>query len=142
MSKGCLIALIIVGVLLVMIVVAGVVCYLNRGQLAKFGVSAVITEVKKKFAEHPSPGVDTVQIDKMADAFVAEMEQGKETDFERVGRLVQALQHMSSKEALDSTDAAEFYEILIEHYPKLKDLMPATVPVDTAAVDSSAVGVD
>lgn len=143
MSKGCLIALIVVGVLLVMAVVAGVVCYMNRDQLAKFGVTTMVNQVKQRAAEDPQAGVDTVQVNRIADLFLARFEADEDVDLDKIGSLLKDVQMLSQKDVLDSTDVLDFREAVFDFYPDLRDSLPLEVVGDTATVtDTAAIGTD
>jgi len=75
MSKGCLVALIIVGILIIAVVVGGIVCYANRDKLVKFGAVTIIEQVKQHVATDPQPGVDTVAVNAVADGLKEHIQQ-------------------------------------------------------------------
>ena len=123
MSKGCLIGLIIVGALVVMVVIAGVTCYVKRAEIAKFGVKTMITGLKTQVNDNPVEGIDTVTFNAISDAFMVKLEQ-TELDVEKLGQLAQTIQPIMSDQAIDSAEAVWYLEALVEFFPDLGELMP------------------
>ena len=123
MSKGCLIGLIIVGALVVMVVIAGVTCYVKRAEIAKFGVKTMITGLKTQVNDNPVEGIDTATFNAISDAFLVKLEQ-TELEVEKLGQLAQTIQPIMSDQAIDSAEAVWYLEALVEYFPDLGELMP------------------
>lgn len=136
MSKGCLVALIIVGVLIIAVVVGGIVCYANRDKLVKFGAVTIIEQVKQHVATDPQPGVDTVAVNAVADGLKDHIQQQETLDMEGLGMLMQDLQPYASDVKIDSIDASRFIDAAVKYLPSLADRIP--VPLEVAP-DSTAV---
>ena len=124
MSKGCLISLIIVGALVVMVVIAGVTCYVKRAEIAKFGVKTMITGLKTQVNDNPVEGIDTAMFNAVSDAFLVRLEQTEEVDIKRLGVLTQTIQPIMSNKAIDSAEAMWYLEALVEYYPDLEEFLP------------------
>lgn len=123
MSKGCLITLIIIGVLIVMIVIAGLVCYMKRDDIIKFGVKTLVSGVKVELAENPVEGIDTVNVNAMADAFILKID-SSEIDAEKMAIFSQTIQTIIGDKELDSLEVVNFMEAMVQFYPELEEYMP------------------
>ena len=132
MSKGCLIGLIALAVVIVLVVIAGITCYVKKDEILKFGVVTMVTGVKTQLADNPVEGIDTVAVNAMADAFV-EKTNASEMDPEKMALFGQTVQGLLSDKELDSVEVSEFMKAMVDYYPELEELMP--VP-EEPAVDS------
>jgi len=121
MSKGCLIGLIVGGVIIVMVLIAGLVCYLKMDDLAKTGGVVVVNEIRAKIVANPAEGVDSVEVNRIADAFVERLDTS-EVDLQEISLVFQNLQAIAQKEQFDSTDAETFMRALTGFYPDLEEL--------------------
>ena len=145
MSKGCLVALIIVGVLVVLIAIAGVTCYMNRDALARYGAVTMISGIKTIMAENPADGVDTVVVFAVTDAFIEKLQADEEIPTEEVALFMQSLQPIVSDEKIDADEAVEYIELMVSLYPELADLVPETqgiVPTDSGLVPGDSVVIE
>ncbi len=136
MSKGCLIALIVVGVLVLLLVIAGITCYLKKDELAKYGAVTLVNSIKAELNNTPVEGVDTVKVNAVADAFVNELNE-KELDYDKYKRLIQTVQGIMSDKKVDSAEAEEFVRAMTEYFPELEELAPARHIEDSTTVDDS-----
>ena len=143
MSKGCMVALIVGGVLLVMILVAGVTCYMYKDNLAKFGVSAVVKEIGKYATENPQPGVDTTHLNMIISTFSEKLANDTTDNLENISYAIQKLSNIPKDEMLDSAEAVDFIKVLTEIYPDLSELkVPAVEDVMLDSInmqDSTAI---
>ena len=142
MSTGCLVALIVVGVLVIIVVVLGYLCYANRGKLVQYGAVAMTEEIKKSVAENPQPGVDSVRVNSVADVFLAHVRGLQEPPVETLALYVQDIQHVRSDEVVDSLEVEQFVGAVYKAFPELSSDMPPAeteipsveeTPVDTLA---------
>jgi len=92
MSKGCLIGLIIVGVIVVIIIVGGVVCWVYKEDLAKMGAVTVVSQMKTQLAHDAPDGVDTTSFNALADGFIERLNEDEELNLEEYGMFMQSLQ--------------------------------------------------
>jgi hypothetical protein len=136
MSKGCLVALIVVGVLLLLIIIAAIVCYVQKDELMKYGATEIVREVKKFAAENPQPGVDTTEVNAVADSLIGRLQTEQKVDLQKLGPFVQDVQHIRDDGKLDSTEARMFIQSAVNMYPDLAGKLPleGKVPPDTTAV--------
>ncbi|MBU8933078.1 MAG: hypothetical protein KOO62_03635 [candidate division Zixibacteria bacterium] len=129
MSKGCLVALIIAGVLVVLVAIAGVTCYMNRDALARYGAVTMISGVRTMIAENPADGVDTIAVFAVTDAFIEKLQADEEIATEEVGLFMQSLQPLVSDENIDADEVDEYIEMLVGLYPELGDMVLETQEV-------------
>ena len=139
MSKGCLVGIIVVSVLLVLIIVGGFICYYNRADLVKFGLVTVVTEYKNQINANPDEQIDTTVVNAVTDAFIEKFNQDELNDkkLEQVGLFMQNLQGAMSDEEINFDESEEFLDDMIRFYPELEDLRPPPeTEMDSTAVDS------
>ena len=136
MSKGCLIALIVVGALVLLLVIAGITCYVKRDDLARYGAATLVNGIKTQLNEKPPEGLDTTQVNAMADAFLEKLNES-EIDYNQYGRFMQSIQSIPADEKVDSAEVEVFIQAMIEYFPELEELLPAEESSDTITVEDS-----
>ncbi len=136
MSKGCLIALIVVGVLVLLLVIVGITCYLKREDLAKYGAVTLINSVKTELNNNPVEGVDTVRVNAVAEAFVEKLQDSK-LDFEKYGQIMQSIQAIMTDKTVDSDEAEDFVQAMIEYFPELEEMAPIEQIEDSTVTEDS-----
>ena len=119
MSKGCMTALIVVGVIVVLIVSLMVVCYVNKDKLAKSGTGMIINQVKQWIAETPPTGVDTLVFNAVTDSFMSKFELD-EIDYNKVQLFFPVIQNSISDELIDSSEAYNIMQGMVEYYPDIQ----------------------
>jgi len=134
MSKGCLVGLIVLGVLIVVIAILSVVCYMNKDSIMKFGVNTMITEVKVQMANSPNPGMDTTTFNAIADEFSRKLETG-EVDSQKLSAMAAVIQNIIEDKVVDSAEVIDFVNAMVAVYPELGDMVPEQEPM--IEVDSS-----
>jgi hypothetical protein len=130
MSKGCLVSLIVAGVLLLIIIVVAVTCYVKRDELARFGAVSIVNDFKSKIIATPVQGVDTVKFDALADAFVQKVNSTK-LSMEEVGKFLTKVQPAAADKTIDSADVAIVTAAIISTFPDLAPTEPESTGVDT-----------
>lgn len=130
MSKGCLVAIIVVSVILLLVIIAGVTCYVYREDIAKGTASVLINKVKEDVAKQPPEGVDTVQFNAIADGFKEDLDKTK-LDAEKFRNFMADAQRISGKETLTATDISQFEDAMIAYFPDLAELKQPVEPQDT-----------
>ena len=139
LSKGCLIALIVVGVLALMVITAGIVCYAKRDALLKSGGSVMVGSFKAKLMENPIEGVDTVEVNRVGDAFLLKLEES-ELDFAKYSLFAKEVQYVTGRTDIDSVKVEQFIQAMIDYFPELQDIRSVQeVQDDTAVGDTSLV---
>lgn len=122
MSKGCMIGLIVGGVLIIMIAVALLTCYVKREALAKFGVTTVVDIAKQSLEKEPVPGLDTVAFNATVDEFIMKLESTEFND-DRLGALaqtVQGIQSITKDKRVDSSEVVLLLEAMRELFPNME----------------------
>ena len=138
MSKGCLVGLIIVAVLVVMIIVASVTCYMKRDDLAKFAANTVVNGAKTMLIENPIEGVSTEKFSKLIDAFVQKLNDN-ELDPEKYAAFFQKIQTIPTDQKIDAAEIALLQEAIVEYFPELSDLAGQVMVTEDATMDSTLV---
>jgi len=138
LSKGCLVTLIIVGVLLVMVIIAGVTCWYYKDDLAKTAAATAIEQVKVMVAENPPDVVDTAQFNALADGFVIKLKE-EELDYEKYAGFMQAIQGIINDKAISSEEAERLRTAMVEYFPDLADIALTEEPVDSMQVEDSII---
>ena len=136
MSKGCLIALIVVGALVLLLVIAVIVCYAKKDDLARYGAATLVNAIKTEMRKNPMEGVDTVHVDAVADAFLDKLNENK-IDYNKYGRFMQSVQSIPADEKVDSVEAEQFIQAMIEYFPELEELLPMEEVEDTTTAEDS-----
>jgi len=136
MSKGCLITLVVAGVLLLIVVIAGITCYLKKDELVKYGTTTLVNTIKAELNNKPVPGVDTVRVNAVADAFTKKLNESK-LDIEKAGRFGQTIQSFQSDHEIDSAEAGQFVQAMIDYFPELQELVPEPETEDTAHAEDT-----
>jgi len=127
MSKGCMVALIVVGVLVLMVIIAGSICYMKKDELMKAGIRMMVNPIQHELMDNPVEGVDTVVVNCVADAFLAKLETS-EIEMERYGHFVQMVQGLMEDKVIDADEADQFVQGMIDYYPELEELLPEEAP--------------
>jgi uncharacterized protein YejL (UPF0352 family) len=136
MSKGCLIALIVVGAVVLLLIIAVIVCYAKKDDLARYGAATLINSIKTELRKNPVEGVDTAQVNAVADAFLDKLSESK-IDYNKYGRFMQSIQSIPADEKVDSIEAEQFIRAMIEYFPELKERLPAKEVEDTTTAEDS-----
>ena len=121
MSKGCMVGLIVGGVLILLVIIAGVTCYMKKDALFKFGAVAITEQIRTSAVENPQPGVDTETLSALTDQFAEQLNKADSVDFEQVGIFVQTVQSIPGDDIVDSIEAKQFIGAMIALIPELGD---------------------
>ena len=123
MSKGCMVTLIVVGVILVMAIAAAVTCWAKKDDLARFAVQTVISGTQQMLEESPIEGIDGEKFNTLTDAFLEKMN-NSELDYEKYGVFFQKIQAVPSDKKVDSTEVILLMEAMVEYFPELEEYLP------------------
>jgi hypothetical protein len=145
MSKGLKIGLIVGGCIIVLIAVLIGACFYYMDDIVKMGAVTFVDKAKTTIAANPAEGVDTLQVNAVADAFVKKLNADEAADVEGLGQFVQSLQYLVDKETIDKAETEAFMKAMTDYYPELEELAaPAVseeIPIEadtTGLVDSAA----
>jgi len=138
LSKGCTIALIVGGIILVLIA-ALIILFLAKGDdvAAWIHSKAVINEMRL-IAEADLPGIDTVEVNRVAGEFLAKIDTARYSQGELMPFLVFVRQE-GIDEKVDSAEAVAFVNAMVESFPDLGQYKNSVGTDDmTGQKDSSA----
>lgn len=146
MSKGCLIGIIVV-VVLIIIAIAGIL-YIrsNMDSLSKYSMLNAVNTAKEQLAAVPEPYIDTVIFNRVADEFKVKLENDT-LDIEAGdgAPMLIAIQSMGLTPKFDSTTIPQIFNAMLEMYPELNEYvegaigemeMDASEMIDSMNVDS------
>ena len=137
MSKGCLVGLIVTTALVVIVIAGVILIYVFRGSFVKFGAATSVREVKILIAKAPPDGLDTVQFNALADAFVDELKQDENAQFQPLAVLVQQMLDVVKDKKVTREEAKTTGAAMIGMYPDLvKYWAPKPEEVSTPTPDS------
>lgn len=144
MSKGCTVALIVAGVILVLIIVAAIIFYVYWGDVVKTGVVTTVNETKSLIAENPPEGVDTTQYNALADAFVERFNPDS-IKAEAYGPVILQFSKAIEDKHLTGDEVRQLGEAMIGLYPDLQRFAPqppdeSMEPDTTGTMTDSASG--
>ena len=139
MSKGCTVALIVAGVVVVLLIIVGVAGYFFWGDLVKTGTTQVIGQAKTYVAENPPEGVDTAQFNALADAFVERFNADENLSADKYGPIIQSIQGTIDDKQVTADEVAKIQEDMVNLYPDLKSMLPMSDSTDMMPPDSVAV---
>ncbi len=123
MSKGCLIALIVAGVLLLlMIIIFGLICA-NRDKIVQAGTKYVVLQMKVQVVQQKVAGLDTVQFDMLVDSFVARVDKAPLTEAQTM-QISTDLRAFSASKPVDSAAVKAVIDLMIKCYPDLEPYRP------------------
>jgi len=139
MSTGCLVGIIAFSVLLLAVIALAFYCYSNREKLVRFGAVTAVQKFKEGVAKDVQPGVDTVQVNAVADQLTTEFKAADTEDMQKLATFMSSLQNVFNDEKIDSTEVAMFFRAAETYDPDLVLPEPPPVMMDTtgAALDTS-----
>jgi len=137
LSKGCTIALIVGGV--VVVVLAGIIILImTKGERWAYKMAA--NTEKALIMAKPIDGIDTVAVNKVADAFLKNLEAG-EVVSEKMTPFGSFVTQYATDTKVDSAEAVAYVQAMIECYPELAELYQPVETIDTsAAIDTTVTG--
>ena len=121
LSKGCVVALVVVGVIFVLAVIVGVTCYLKWDELVTTATDASLAEVKKMVAEDPPQGVDTTRFNAVADGFVRKLQEG-DIKKEQYAPVLQTIGTATDDGKITGEEADLLMQQMISAFPSLGDV--------------------
>lgn len=139
MSKGCLVALIVGGIIVVLLAIGLTTCWIYKDDLVKMGGATLINGFKTELATHEYEGVDTVQFNALADAFVQNQDADTALDLEGYMIFMQTLQGVMADEVFDEDEVPLVIDAMIEFYPQLEELRPVPAEEEVMTEGDSAV---
>ncbi len=139
LSKGCTIALIVGGVIFVLVVALIILVIVKKDEFASWAYSKAVISEKRLITEADLPGIDTVEVNRIADEFLAKVDTARYTQVELMP-FVKFVQDGGMDEKVDSAEVAAFLNAMVESFPDLEQYKNSDGTDDmTEQTDSPAV---
>jgi len=124
MSKGCLVTLIVVGAVIVLVLILLGVCWIYKDDLAKMGANTLVNSLKTELAQHDYEGIDTVQFNTMADAFMERLDEEEPLDYEAYMLFLTSVQQVMEDKTFSIDEVPMVQEAFVQYYPELREFLP------------------
>ena len=135
LTKGCTIALIVGGV--VIVVLAGIIILImTKGERWAYKMAA--NTERTLIMAKPIDGIDTIAVNKVADQFLKNLEIG-EVDSEKMIPFGSFVTQFATDTKVDSAEAVAYVHAMIECYPELAELYQPAPTIDTSAITDTTV---
>ncbi|MBK7143472.1 MAG: hypothetical protein IPH75_15495 [bacterium] len=120
LPRGCFIALIVGGILIVLLVALMGVCYFNKDKVFKWTIRTGVVYAQQALAKDPA-GIDTVKFNALANEFIVQLDAGEITDeqFTAIGPIFQGT--MADKQ-IDASDVYKLSDAMVTLFPSLEPL--------------------
>lgn len=126
MSKGCTIALVVFAIFILLIIILGIVLWMNKDKLVDVWLDTTINMVEKEITANIPPGYTPESIHQIFSAFKAGVK-NKEIDAQEGQRLAKTFQDAMQDKKIDADEGTRLLQMIIEALP------PGTIPADTTA---------
>ena len=138
LSKGCTIALIVGGVIFVLVVALIILLITKPDALTSWVYSKAVVSEKRLITEADLPGIDTVEVNRIADEFLAKVDTARYTQVELMP-FVEFVQDHGIDAKVDSAEAVAFLKAMVESFPDLEQYRTSeSMDNMTDRADSSA----
>jgi flagellar basal body-associated protein FliL len=141
LSKGCVVALIIVGALVLIVAIGALTCWFYRADLAKMGVVTVVNQARQSYLEDPPADADTARFNALTGAFVDKLNEEQVGDDDstlmKIAEMMQMMQVIMNDNQVSAEEADQMAESMIDYYPELEEYYLTQEPADSMAPDSS-----
>ncbi len=131
MSKGCVVGLIVAGVILVLIIAFAVTCWIYRDDAMHFALNTMLNGAKTELTKE-SYGMDTVAVNKFIDTFAERIDSVK-IDDPATQDLFQTLSQVASDGKLEEAELQKMMEAMANYYPDMRPLIPVKPVIDSVA---------
>lgn len=142
MSRGCMIGLIVAGVLLVVVVALVVTCYMKRDQIMQFGMRTMLRGAKEEINKGQF-GMDSVQVNQFFDNFAARLDSTK-LDDPSTQAFFNQVANIANDGKVDSAEVKTLLEAMVTLYPDMRAQLPQReMPMmDTTMMHDSTMMMD
>ncbi len=120
MPRGCLIALIIAGILIVLMAALVGVCYFNKDKFMKWSVRTGVAYAQEELSKNPV-GIDTVKFNALANGFMQQLETAEISD-EQFAKLGPVFQQVIADKKIDTDDVHKLSDAMVTLFPALESL--------------------
>jgi hypothetical protein len=145
LSKGCLIGIIVAGVLLVIIIGGITLICVNRDKIIQAGTKIVMNQMKVEVGKANFAGLDTTRFNSFLDSFVVRLKE-RPLDSTSAERFGVSMRTVTADRKIDAEDVTRIMDMIVACYPDLTPYRPeftATAPpvTDSAVTpDTTAPG--
>ncbi len=144
MSKGCLVAIIVAGALLVLCVLIVVFAIVYKKDVVSYGTSMTLNSTKKMLAENNEDNIDTVYYNKLVDDFNVVLyndtitldEVADSLRFIEISKVFSFAQTLVADKKIDSSEVVQLAEILYTKYPEIAPVIEQIDINDSTQTDS------
>jgi hypothetical protein len=137
MPRGCLIGLIIVGILaLILLIVFGVIC-MNREKVLRWSMRQGVVYVKEAIVTQPV-GIDTTRFNALADNFLQRLDTAQFADSQLIV-IGPVFQQVLADKKVDSAEVVSLSAAMISLFPDLSEFGIEPPPTEMPAVTDSAL---
>lgn len=109
MSRGCMVALIVVGIIVVLVAASMVVCYVYRDDIVKIGLTKLAETVASEAKKDLPADMTAADVDKAVEDFQKAFDE-KKIDTDEIQSLSLMFQDIMKDQVVDSTEARMFVE--------------------------------
>lgn len=141
MSKGCLIGLIVGGVVVVMLAALFTSCYIYKDDLMRYGLNKLLDSLKVQVMAGEIEGVDAERFSRMTDAFKVRLD-SEPLDYTKFQRFAQSIQSMAASEGTDKEDISSLMDAMVEYFPEIEEFNPWDNWSDSPMADDSTLVTD
>ena len=111
MSKGCMVALIIVAVIAVIIIALSIVCYVYKDQLVEFGLEKTVDMVAVEIKANLPEGISSNDVDGVVGDFKKALKE-KKIKAEKIQAVAAMFQEIMDDKKVDKDEAQKFLKQL------------------------------
>ncbi len=138
MSKGCLVSMIVVGVIIVLIIAAGLVCYVYREDIVKAGTVTTLNAIKDQMAKKPPEGVDTAQFNAVTGSFITKLnDDTSKVDMMKFQALMQTIRTVMDDNVVDSAEVGTLETAMFRYYPEIGEEYDLSHDYENSTSDST-----
>lgn len=120
MPRGCLVALIVVGALILILGVLMATCYFNKDKFIKWSIRTGVTYAQTELAKNPD-GIDTVKFNALVTGFMQQLETTELND-DQITKIGPILQGTISDKHIDAQDIYKLSDVMVALFPNLDSL--------------------
>ncbi len=121
MSKGCMVALIVVGIIVLLVIALSVVCYVKRDEIAQAVMNKSEQWVTAQIKENLPEGYTEADIDQVVGNFFGAIKSGDISEAQ-VKKITGQFQTMANDKKIDTAEARQ----LLEEMKKILSEIPPT----------------
>ena len=141
MSKGCVVGLIVVGVIALIVILGGVVCWVYKDDIMRMPAKAAVTSMNEYLTDHEVEGVDPQVFKTVSDDFLVRLQEEEPMRYDEYGQFIQEIQALASQQEFTADDYELMLNAMVDYYPELENDLPEMIqpPMEDGDEDMEAV---